>query len=697
MAQKYPLNPIIHMVDKKRYNASPAADRVCIDCRTGKAKDKVSILDTGDYFLVLSAGRVKYTGSEIHVEDETGRSIKILPTYRLSCPPGNQRKVAEALYGESDDPAVELDRKMEGWIVEAAGDDPAGFINTFLARRSHWQEHISEKVKDEIGLAVTSLELALDGEADLKTLRIELRGLLARPSDLGEEQTVDFAGDLRVNEQNRIDAIATHSQRWKLKDLITTEVVEFFLDRVTFEQLYGDLGGVREELRRHLNARLAWAGRQFAGVYLSRVPRLDEEEVPPYLNEVVPVLHDVPEYKEILIETSIRMVRQDAAKFKVNKPKKNLKEWLTDTVTQVVSNVFFGKTYVDILLKRDQLQNKVKAELGREAAAIGYDIRQLITIPDLEPIVWLEKIEFQIDEEFTTRVSQKVKLTVFVRAKLKNLRDVESYLNRRQSVPSAMRDECIGEIRHFIHEIDTERFYTRFDFTTVPDEKSVRERIIEIVKESLERKFNAEVISVAPEQGETELAEKPKILMQQWHDFEANIESRLDLGKVTITGKFRVTGLGLNGWGSYESQTFEIEDVKKHIQHTISTTFSTYESQALSFTDGASRDALERALKEVCGASVLRAYGLMITFDNVDRKGTELEDLLRLKLAELRKNLIEAEARGDEPKEIQDFESRIEALEKRLRQIRFASGAHALTSGGRPPESPAALPEPAKE
>jgi hypothetical protein len=685
MAQSYPLDNIIKSVDKKKFLSSAPEQRCIIECKSGKAKDRAGRFENVDYFLVTHSVTVKHTGSSIHIEDDTGRYIDICPSYRVSCPPGNQTRVAENLYSEASGPAVVLDRIIESWIIKAAGANVADFIDTYLAQRASLQAQIVDDARAHIGLDLKGIELALDDEeAALKTLRLEFKSLLVGVSDFEEEQSLNFIGDLRVDERNKINAIATHKQRWKLNDRIQEEILEFFSEKVELEQLYGDLVIVRDDLKRYLNERLKWAGRQFGNVFLKRAVL---EEIPPFIKKAIPVRLEVPEYPdEIKIDNRIEMVRKDAAKFKANKPE-SLEDWITEQVEQVVSSVFFGKTYVDILLKREQLQDEIKIELNRRAAAIGYTIRQLITIPDLEPITWLDKIEFEVDDEYTTRASQKVRLKVSVKAKLSSLRDVESYLNRRQSVPAAMKEDCYSDLRQFIHEIDSENFYA-FEYP-VGKEDSVRTQIIELIRTMLVHRFNADVISIAPEMGETDITVRERTLKRQWQDFVAVVETRRDLGQVTVTGKFRVTGIDPGYWIVFESQDFGIEEVRKHIEDTISAAFSMASPTTVNFTDEMSKSGLEEALNRICGDSVSRAYGVRIALENVDRRGTELEVMLSQKLISLKKEYIESLARGDDPEDTEAIQARIEALQTRGNQLR-------LSPGEQPTVERALLPETSK-
>ena len=273
-------------------------------------------------------------------------------------------------------------------------------------------------------------------------------------------------------------------------------------------------------------------------------------------------IHEYP--KPVIIKNTVQMILRDVAKYKsIGSPP--LEGWVKEKLERIIREGLFKKRYLDILFgfqtrngadsselisdaDETAYASRIKNKLRQAALNIGYDIEQLITVPDLKPLKLRDKFSIVMDGEFVTKVSNvKVKLSIVVTARIEDLRDVKEHLNRLQDVEELMQ-EAIGEVvRQYLHTIDPERFYVRFSFADKNQEKrSIEEELKSLITERLKKGFAADIISVTPKMVNTDLIERLRKLRNEICNFKVEVHPLDASEPVTFCGAYQIEGVSIN-------------------------------------------------------------------------------------------------------------------------------------------------------
>src|ERR1051326_2523524 len=144
------------------------------------------------------------------------------------------------------------------------------------------------------------------------------------------------------------------------------------------------------------------------------------------------------------------MIPENFARYRVKKSVP-LRSWVETKLKAAMDIALFGKEYVDLLIGMDPIRERIKREMTREAAEIGYIIEHLITLPDLPPFQWLKQIEVANNTEkynFKTRIPNcSVELSISLTARVKDLQGIANRLSRKEDVPQKMKESVLSLIR----------------------------------------------------------------------------------------------------------------------------------------------------------------------------------------------------------------------------------------------------------
>ena len=305
--------------------------------------------------------------------------------------------------------------------------------------------------------------------------------------------------------------------------------------------------------------------------------------------------------------------------------------WLTKNLDEVVNGVLFGKRYLDLLIGFDSLKSEIKDELTQRAEKIGYSIKQLITVPNLPQYTWLENIPIEIEGEqgsFETKTPKfAVKLGIYIDAKIRSLRDIESYLNRNQDVPVLMQQIVINETRKLLHSIEPERFYMRFSYADPNrgETKSVEEWLSDKIRESLEAKFNADVTHIAIKMLDTDLTKIWSDLERGEGGLDIQLTSLSDVEGVTYVARVRVDAIHENGWDRFRTTRPHITRVCQSLALHVSARLGSFASLELAYTNLEAQLQIERMIEELAKRFAVEEFGLVIRVNSIHRIATKIE------------------------------------------------------------------------
>lgn len=135
-----PLDAIIRRVPT-RPRVMPAFEKfVMIDCKTKKATASKPWFGEVKNFVIVNRNGgdnpVEYELPAIEVRDlEHERSVGLKIKCWLTCPPGSEERVAEALFDPEQSPEDVFERSIRQWVDEFVGDRRAEFIHHYFEQK----------------------------------------------------------------------------------------------------------------------------------------------------------------------------------------------------------------------------------------------------------------------------------------------------------------------------------------------------------------------------------------------------------------------------------------------------------------------------------------------------------------------------------------------------------------------------------
>jgi hypothetical protein len=629
MAQTKQFESIIRRVNKETFPRRNSERRIVIDNATQKAVDKTRFFGTYTYYMVsnsTSTRNVPFISSIFPVVDAGHRKIDISIHCQINCPPGNETKLAEALYQIDKYPGNKLDEFVEQWLMGFIQDNQTDFIDNFFQIRDSLVAYIITTARNQLGLDFQAVRCVLEGENQLETIHLTLEKVLLRFMDSIEEHSFTADVTLLIDPQNKINAIARKMPKANLEQLIRREAREFFFNHVRIENVYTDHEGVENSFKAYTEKLLRHYGRRIGAILLKNETNGVSEPVKTLEKKIVVSL-DVPEYPNpIKVENQIFITRQDTGKFNANK-QENFEQWLEDNVRSVIKQVYFGLRYDEIIEHSYALENRVKADLRKLVERLGYSLDQIIVIPTFKELDILQKLEFSIDQEFITRDHQKVKLKVLVKAVGdKRSKKIIPYINNIQVLPGEMRSLVFDEISKHLRIIDSQEFYENFDDEENP-QGTVKATLTDLISDKIKRFFDARIHYLSFDLGETEFIRLMDDLKKEWHKFEVEIRSVVDDKTNSFSAWFRVQDNTLGRWKIFQTQRFSITDIKERIIETLKSKLSARPSRDLTYKNEDSLDFAEGMIRSIAVNSVQEAFGLTIIVRDVHRNTTVAENI----------------------------------------------------------------------
>jgi hypothetical protein len=629
MVQTYALDTVIQKVDSSTKSDSKAQKIVIVDGKTRKAIDKPPLLWRGDcrYYLVsnnsdvrnIARGEVK----DVQLQD-LNHKVSLLVNYEVSCNPGNEKKVAESVFDLSHPPSEILEGHIRRWLIEYGRQSLPVFIKSYFENREELLAKITEKALNETGFTL-QVKLSLDAEKSLNPLIVTADHLFVRLKDYDQEQEMKFEAELEVDPQNRVNAILHFPGNLQLQRLVPQELKKYIKQNISLQSFYTEMekGSVKEALIRHLNDALKPAGRRVGAMTIEVKPPAD---LNPFFQDQRDVICEVQQYPNpIIINNKVQMILKDYASYMAAKSP-DLKAWLQEKLDRFIPQLLFDSKYIDLIIRFQPIEQQIKKVLSQEAKAIGYEIKQLVTVPDLEPIKWKESFPIDTQGTFETKLPNvHVKLHIVVTTRINRLEEIEHYLNRQQNVPKLMEEKVLDVTRQFLHKIEPERFYMRFSFTDKDGEKPVETELIDLITEELVSRFHAEVIDVIPKMVDTELITRFRNLQERICLFEVALLSLHGGERVIFKGRFQVESVDAEGWYKFQLRNYSIDEIKEYVGEHILAILQTLPNETLIYKDKKHREQIEAIIKDIVEKNVAKEFGLSINVSNIHREHTLLE------------------------------------------------------------------------
>lgn len=720
MAQTYPLDPVIRIVAQKEPIRTLDKVLVVIEASSGRALERIDVGGASQlhnlgliaglwterkYFLVSNEydprNEVEASLPEVQLRDFANNwSLPLTINYLVRCRQGNEVKLVEALWAGSH-PGAALHDSLNRWVKEFGGSQTGNVIQNFYSKQRELEAYLERKAEDELGLtlqATARVRVEPREQIQLGPVHIPVRI---------KEDTVDqdlkFEARLSVDPQKKMAAIIYRDHEAGLDNLLKTEIQKYCLSNVSLQSLHFNAPGKLEaDLTAYLNNIVRPYGRYLSFLSVQLMAQKPGQIQPDSFFETrKEVEYEIAEFK-VPIKNHVQMSLQDYGLYK-RTGSLNLDSWIEENLEEIIHQVLFGKQYLDLLIKFDPLKEEIKQRLSLRANSIGYSIKQLITIPNLEQYDWLENFTLEVAGSFETKTPRfPVSLGVVVVTRIRHLQDVETHLNRRQNVPDLMKALILEQTRQALHGIEPERFYMQFSYSDPEEGISVEEELRKRLTASLTSKFNADVISIVFKMLDTEMTGIWETLEKSEGDLEIVFPSYSEMTEnLTYRATLRIEAIHKKGWPRFRTANKDLPNLCRRLQEHIISKLGVFANDQLIFTNYEGQKKVELYLDQIARKFALDEFGLVIRLNSLRRDVTVTEQTQKALINKTLKAIATLESRiVDEmliegrPEKIRVFEEQIGALREKLPVGVRGTIANFNRPGELPAAPPSQLPEP---
>lgn len=645
MEQTYCLDKVIERVDKSAPTEPSSQKIVKVDVERGPQRRWYR--KDVRYFRVSNTRDNRNVavcdGPVCYVKHfATGRNIGIRVKYEARCKPENEERVAKAL-GSGDHPGKALDEFISKWVSDFTTDAALDFINNYYHQESELAKNLTTRALEEVGLTL-QFKLKLEGESSLESIELSPELFPVQVSDYPGEQNLKLTGRLQVEDEHKINAIVYSNKRHDLDRRIREHLRKYFANNVSLHQFCIELNrdAFKRRLEIFLNAWLKVEGRRIKIVALESESREDLIKRLSEFNRFERDVHcKIREYPEpVTIKNSLQMTLVDSAKTGPANPI-DLEAWVGKNLEQVINSLLFDKSYLDLLLDFDETKEKIRLNMEVRAAEIGYDIRQLITQPDLQPFKLLDNFTIDAERSFATRIPNvPVKLNIVVVARLNNLNDVKKHLDRRENVQDAMEECAVEEARQYLHSIDPAAFYMKFSDPGESNEKTIEEALIEKIRAKLAAEFKARIVKVVPKVVDTEIVERLRKLRSEVRKFSVFVQPFRSSDRMVFEGSFQVDSVV--EWYTFHERQYDLNQILEEVERNVGSFLATRPYDELRWTDPEDLDAIQHEVERRVNQNLQRGFGIAIGITSFTRNRTDYEEAYARADRENTLNAIEA-------------------------------------------------------
>jgi hypothetical protein len=490
-----------------------------------------------------------------------GWSFELILDYQARCQPGREVRVAQALW-QGPSPQDRLESLLEEWVLGRLEGRVAEFIGDFDRAAEELAGEIRDLAAEQTGLTLAA-RVQLEDNGRRGPLRIGPVAFAVCVRDCDDELQLRLEGDLAIVPGKERIAYLQREREKSLGEEIQREAREHLATGVTLHQFHVELSGhVQQELWRRLDAFLEAYGRRVVRLSLrgESLPGLEKMEKPKcFEHQFSYRLCDYPKPVEVKTELLLELVDLGAyARAQV----RDLKDWANSEVQEAVTLSLFRVTYTELCLHYEEKKAEVERRMKERAAAIGYDLKQLITITDLQFDVLRRPFAVTFEDEFATKLAKfRVGLEVNASVVVPHPSEIASLLDRSMDVKEQIRDTLLDRLRQEFHDVEPQSFYMEFD-RALEGRIPVRERLEAVIRTTLAEEFHAQALSLSCKQLDSELSRRLDRLMATLHTFEVKVVASRGGPPVLFEGSFRVLGADPEGWIEFRTSSPEPEALR---------------------------------------------------------------------------------------------------------------------------------------
>ncbi len=392
------------------------------------------------------------------------------------------------------------------WVDEYVNNNDDG-IRDFVEDQSRVGQQLVYRAKN-LGIQL-ELVLSYKDQDVLDSKTIE-GSFPLRVRDYHGKIKLGYRLDLEAMEEHKTEALMAYSSQQAFERKINKSIREYLSTgaSTTLHSLYFELNAtVRQTLEEYLNPILEEDGLFIVFVELN----VDFGLKPVVRKEInCSVECFTKNNQKVTVNHRLILTLDDLGKF-FSSGIDDLDQWVENELQRLTNDFIFEKNFTDLAINFDDVE--IKEGMKKEVGRIGYKVKQLITIPDLQRII-PEYIEFEIggEEEFATRQDElKIKLNIVVMGRVNDISKITWLLSpniTKESIINKIKERVLIMVKRLIHNTEPEEFYMKFDFTDLPGEQSLSDKLQERIREGLKDDFGVSNVEILCKPLATDLAKK---------------------------------------------------------------------------------------------------------------------------------------------------------------------------------------------
>jgi len=438
-----------------------------------------------------------------------------------------------------------IENYLNGWIEEF-DSSTSNFINKFYTLESKFIDHIIKEAK-AIGIRI-ELTTKLKGD-DIEELSTVEGKVLVRSKDYFGKTKLKYSVDFEIINAEKSKALQALSKANHVQKSIERNIKATIVSKdITLSDLHFETNTkVRNTLENELTPVLNKDGLKLTFLNIET-----ETDKKPLIKKEIKysIESTTKDNHSVVIDHVLRFTLEDLGKY-YSSGIKDIELWVKDRLKGYTQDYIFQQEFTDLVIGFDDTTIKTKIEDA--AKKVGYQIKQLVVLPDLQKII-PKHIDFEIGEdyEFSTKLDElKVKLNIIISGNIKDVSKIAWLIGPNTTsefVLQKIKGAVLKEMRQYMHTINPEDFYMRFNVGTNEYGKPIAEELQEKIRAKLKGTFGILDADVICKQLGTDLQKQLQSL--RGVTYPIHIESKS--GEIKFKYLFYVNDVDSEGWTAFK-------------------------------------------------------------------------------------------------------------------------------------------------
>jgi hypothetical protein len=264
--------------------------------------------------------------------------------------------------------------------------------------------------------------------------------------------------------------------------------------------------------------------------------------------------------QKVEIDHTLALTLTDPIKLKLSGIK-DVRNWLRGKLEQYTNNAIIEKNYAEVIINMQD--SIIKDPMKQECGSIGYELKQLITVPGID----IEKFYFETGDEsnsgFTDYITRDTRLKIPLNIIVEGRLDLHHEKTRQCIVPgfdiiSVLKKSVVEYARGYINGVSPDECFTsQFVFEG---------NLSRVIKTKLEANYGFKELQLLIKFLENDLSLRLSLLVEK----PCKAEIRGDWSERRFALWFRVLGVSREGWYRFRANNYKsAEEELSHIARMV--------------------------------------------------------------------------------------------------------------------------------